>query len=815
MATTFRPQFAFTSGQIDEELSQRGDLESYYKSLKTAENCLCKLTGGIKRRYGTKYLSTPPPPTSFKRDYIGDLSIPHLATGVAENIKDDDRFTTIETTPVSEENFVIFSYEYPILNDTNYINLWDVKLVGGTATSTQKIILQRSIDGVVWTNAYAGSNSGDEYQYNITTLEKDIAFKVGGSYKAYRLIATSAFDAGVSLSQFEHYGYNWTGGKYRILDYVSRSSSIDYTSVVVFGGLFADVYNSDTGDRISSFYTGKTGEQISKCDYETDLDGVLIFTASDVKPFQIIKSGGSENSPSTYDVTDLDIENIPMYEFLQDDDFDPAYGTLTPSVTTGYVKMTASAGTPFAGAQVGWKISVEPVGRVRITEVVSDRIINGLVEQKLQDTNPIGAGKWTIQKGWEPLISTLRGWPSTLCFFSGRLYLGGTRQMPDLLMASTVENNFDFDIGDQGDSDGFWRQMGSKVSSNIYMLHARNTLEIYCDQSVYIISTNTAITPTSVKLSKVSSVGIKRYSNADSISDGGALYMNNRENSIYWMVYSDDKFNYDTKIVSELSSLLVSSPGNESYYNVRIWNGDDVFRNNYLVFVDSDSNLVFASILISENVKSFTRVIVNERGADGEIYSGNVKYMTPANKGLFMIVEFPQSGRTEVLKFDSSRYLDSSLDQIIYSNGKTYSPKHSGYYADIIVSDIGEYLGSFPVVDGEITLNNTSYNGRAVEIGCSFLAEIETMPIENVEQIGSSIGKSKNISEIYINPENISNLYINDKKAFDYNNDNSINESFVNRTVSGWGRDKSIKLSQRTPLEFSIRNMQIKAEVND
>ena len=56
MAVTFCPQFSFTGGQLDANISQRGDLQQYYRGLKKAENVMIKLTGGAKRRYGTKLL---------------------------------------------------------------------------------------------------------------------------------------------------------------------------------------------------------------------------------------------------------------------------------------------------------------------------------------------------------------------------------------------------------------------------------------------------------------------------------------------------------------------------------------------------------------------------------------------------------------------------------------------------------------------------------------------------------------------------------------------------------------------------------------
>ena len=74
MAVTLCPQFSFTAGQLDANISQRGDLQQYYKGLKKAENVMVKLTGGVKRRYGTKFLRAAPTTNADKEFRIIDYN---------------------------------------------------------------------------------------------------------------------------------------------------------------------------------------------------------------------------------------------------------------------------------------------------------------------------------------------------------------------------------------------------------------------------------------------------------------------------------------------------------------------------------------------------------------------------------------------------------------------------------------------------------------------------------------------------------------------------------------------------------------------
>ena len=179
-----------------------------------------------------------------------------------------------------------------------------------------------------------------------------------------------------------------------------------------------------------------------------------------------------------------------------------------------------------------------------------------------------------------------------------------------------------------------------------------------------------------------------------------------------------------------------------------------------------------------------------------------------------MIAEFSERGTKEILLMDNDYYMDGAETKVVSSNAVSGLSRFEGKYVDVVTVTEGKYLGKFEVTSGSIDLGETTYDGDTVECGSAFFAEVETMPIEDIQNIGSSIGKDKNISEVYINPASISNLYLNDRFVLDKDNDNSTTEPFVNRTLNGWSRSRSIKLSQEKPLEFEIKNILIKAEVN-
>lgn len=673
MPTTFCPQFSFTGGQLDDNISQRGDLQQYYRGLRKAENVMIKLTGGAKRRYGTKLLRAAP------------------------------------------------------------------------ATNANK--------------------------------------------------------------------------EFRIIDFSgTNADGVTFTRLIVFGENTADVYNVDTNAYLCSFATGKTASLMSQCDYETDRNKI-IFVHETVAPFAITWTNDGSNA-GDYSIANLPLINLPNYEFVANDKTGTTLGggTLTPSGVQGYITLTAGSGTPFANTNIsptatdadweGKKVVISPVGVVRIVSKKSNTVLLGYVERRISSTDAVQAANWLVEIGWEPIISATRGYPKTIAFYASRMYLGGTKSIPNLLMASTIEDNYDFDLGDASDNDGFYELLDSRDSAHIYMLQSRNTLEIYCNESVYVLSTTGFISPVNVKVTRASSVGIVERSEAPLVSDGGSMYINNDRNGIYYMSYVFDAESYTSQLISELAASMVSC--SNSTFNTAVWKGNDEFKNNFFVYIDRDDNLVFVTILLAQEIRGFSKQIFRHNGNNSKVYA-----VYAVKNRLYLIKDSGLAGGYDLVCLDQACNLDSSVTATAAAGKLTGLTRHASTTVDLILVENGRYLGQFEVdAAGEITLGTDAYNAKAIEVGYGFVASIETLPVENIQQIGSSIGKEKIISEVFVNPESVANMTINGYTIIDKDNSSAVNTSFVNRTQYGWSREQTIRISQTKPLALSIRNIQVKAEVN-
>ena len=144
----------------------------------------------------------------------------------------------------------------------------------------------------------------------------------------------------------------------------------------------------------------------------------LIITHKDINPIKIVRGA----TDASWTVSNVTFVGIPKYAFTQS--FSNPSATITPSVTSGSVKLTASAAV-FSGANVGQYINASPQGRAKIVSFTSSTEIRVVTEIPFFDTSAIAAGSWEIEAGYEDVWSSTKGWPRTDRLPSDRGYLSG------------------------------------------------------------------------------------------------------------------------------------------------------------------------------------------------------------------------------------------------------------------------------------------------------------------------------------------------------------------------------------------------------
>ena len=110
-----------------------------------------------------------------------------------------------------------------------------------------------------------------------------------------------------------------------------------------------------------------------------------------------------------------------------------------------------------------------------------------------------------LELGWEPIVSTRRGWFECGTVHDNRLFLANTRDLPNALIASTTEFKLDFDLGSMQDDDACYTLMPTGLTDEIVNLVGGSTLHIFTRNNVFVLSVGGgAVVPSTFDTTKIS-----------------------------------------------------------------------------------------------------------------------------------------------------------------------------------------------------------------------------------------------------------------------------------------------------------------------
>ena len=186
MAKTLQKKIKFSKGQVSPELIERTDLSFYDASAQEMKNVISTIYGGVRSRYGTKYI-----------DYITDIDEVEPDSITSDIFNDTSHFTdlTAVTSPTLSTNKLLAEIDYGANDDGSCrIEIKDIKvipyIVEHTASGSYTDTLESGTYKVTVVGAGGGGcalTESDGHYYD--------ARAVGGGSGSY-VSATVALDAG-------------------------------------------------------------------------------------------------------------------------------------------------------------------------------------------------------------------------------------------------------------------------------------------------------------------------------------------------------------------------------------------------------------------------------------------------------------------------------------------------------------------------------------------------------------------------------------------------------------------------------------------
>ena len=570
--------------------------------------------------------------------------------------------------------------------------------------------------------------------------------------------------------------------------------------------------NSSGNDYLAS--TGVTSAMIPNLNFTQAID-TLILAHEDLVTKRIVR-----NSDTSWTISDLPLTNIPRHAFTITTTAGASVGShnhLNPDGSSGNFKIVAENSsnaavnifTSSAATYVGQFINVEPFGRLRIVDKVSNSTLKVYAEVPLFNGDNIDDGDWELETGYENTWSNTRGWPKSATFHEGRLYFGGAKSRPNTIWGSKVVDYFNFDIGTALDDESVEATINTSQLNSIHFLQSGVDLQIFTTGGEFVVqqSGSDPITPSNFLIKPQSRIGSKSGVPIEDLN-GATIFVQRQGKSLISFQFSDTTESYGSAPLSVFSSHLLKVPSDLAIR--RASSTDETDR--LFIVNDDDGSMTVYSILASQNVIAPSKFTTN----------GLFKAVGVEVDKTFVIVKRNVAGANNYYleRFDGTLTTDSAVTGTTGSNVALQHLANKG--VKVIRDGVVESDKLVPSVS-PYTVVFDSAATSSFEVGLSYDVTVKTMPAEPRLAGGSVQGVKKRIIQIDALVFETQNMTINSKEiAFRNFGENVLDipvQTFTGTKTAhgflGFSSTGQITISQSEPLKMTLLGLEYRLSVGN
>lgn len=717
----------FTIGELEPLLKARNDFEPYSSALDKARNVIIIPEGGIKRRPGSVYIDTVP--GTVARNTTATLTMPN--GGSVTNVNNFVNTSTQTTTAIGTNNpYVVASYDLGATGlKSVYVDLMGVSLTSGASNT---FYIQSSTDNVTWINIK---------QVTLTTTAQTVRIRLNNYARYVRFASVGSVNLPgtyVNILHMHVYQETNTVSKTRIIEFIHN---INQSYIFVVSDKNIAVYKNRVFQNDISTVTDDTTmiDEAKLATLNWTRAGLtLVLMHEDLPPHRIFRMGGD----NLWGFAKINFDYIPLFDFRPSESNPVA--NITPSALTGQITV-ASNNAIFDASYVNQVIDGNG-GRIRITKFNSATSLNAIVEIPFYNTNTINSPDWTLLGGWEPAWSDTRGWPRSGVFYQERLWFGGSKSCPITIWGSVTEDYYNFNPGSFRDTDAYDRDL--ETSDPIINMIAHQTLQAFTTggEAAAILRRGAPLTPTTPgfmpQTRRGSAIGLRPV-----VSDSVILFVQYGGKNISQLMFSEENQAFNSLSLTLYSSHLINAPND---FNLK--RSQSTAEGNYVYIVNGDGALTTGCLLFEQNIQGFT-----QWNTQGLYRNVGVDY-----GDVYLTVDRVINGVTykylEVV--DDTHMMDASIVYNLNAPTSTLTGLNhlNGLSVSILVD--GNVLENQVVVNGQINLPIQAQ--ATAEVGLNFTPLIRTLPYENLQLVGETIGQHKRVQEVYLWINNTGEVFVND-----------------------------------------------------
>lgn len=830
MARSHFLQNSFVSGELSPIVKGRTDLDQYYQGLQTATNVVTVPQGGVKRRAGFKFVTTPAP-------VVAKYSAPTATMpngGTAANLNDND-LTTFGTTTAGIETtnpFVVASYQFTSQQTIAYIDLINIKLTTADATSNEFVIQYQQTGGAWITVANVPTLTDFEQTLRVTILNNGVPTPfLDQDWRLARVGTTDLGSCNVSLAEM-HF-YNVTGAFSSSLKMHKFEISINSSYLLLFTNNNLRIYQ--VANDIPTF----------KQDIATDIgtnfpnrvasnENVLLMFNENVPVKRLIYNLNGNN---IFKFDDAPFLNVPQFDF--NDASSPVPISYVTTMTLAHftkgdrfqvdIESVISKNITYTGNTTSTAFNIQknlqemPIfGDTGVAVVGSGDVFTITVSGESTKSFQVWTGFATSDLAGnnnevtfaittqgsprkEDVWSATRGYPKNGVFAGGRLWFGGTRDKPQSVFASKAGSFLDFYLEEGDDDEAIFVSINGSQSDIVDIVGDRG-LQIFTEGAEYKVTGNT---PTTINIQQQTQHGSFSVNVPTTALDGAILFVDRNGRSLRQYLYDYNEDAYRSIDLSVLASHLIVSPVDMDI--VTSTTSEDA---NYVFVINQDGTAVVLNTLRDQDINGYTKFNQVRDNGSADLF----KQCVTVNNTLFTysqrdVDRFTIDQMTFDYKMDSSvKYASphsTTLSGLLHLEGDTVE----------VVAGNSSLPSRAVSATGTITLTPTEAAlTDVIEVGQNFNCEIRGMPLNTRSPNGSqTVLSQKRIDRMNLRVYNSAGVYIDGNlvpvRTFGDAGNSPLNSSLIpstgiiedNHGGNGWDREVTPIITIPDPTPFHLQ----------
>ena len=829
MAKTRFIQSSFVSGELSPLLKGRIDINQYYQAVETADNVVIVPQGGMRRRPGTEFIGET---VGGLTTQTGTPTMPNGGSGLLINDGSDVTTTTTGTIGTTDP-FVVAKYDITTAQTVQFVDLRKIRLSSGTS---EQFKIQYSDDDVTYTTIASVPLIGTEAQ--------DFRIRIDHSARYWQLVRVGSLDLGSAALTLAEFNLQKPNGLIRKCRVESFSVEDDRHYLLEFTQENLRIY------RTPNTYVADIKLEVGFPDTlrVAQIENVMLIVQKNLRPQRLVNLGEDDE----WFLDDIPFINVPQYDF--DDDNSPTpineiqvmdighgggtwkkgerfefdiEGVTSKSITfAGDATADEQAATVFniqknlqempVFGETG--VSVARTGALVYTITISGEstkdfelfaayVTEGSTSHEIEFTKT-QSGSPRKENVW----STIRGWPQSICFYEGRLVLGGTKSKPQSIFMSKTGSFFDFDIDEGDDDEAIFATISSRKLNDIVDVYPGRNLQVFTSGAEFAV-TSRPVTPSSINIQPQTSHGSGNVEVQD--VDGSTIFVDRHGKSLLSFLYSFNEDAYTTDDRSVLASHLINQP-----VDMALLAGTASDDANWLFIVNTDGSASILNTLRSQDINGFTQWNT----------TGQIKSVTVVDDELYMIVEREIDGSDKqfVERWDFNYMLDCSVKNTRTGSDVTGLEHLNGEEVSVLVDTENYVLDRRTVSSNKIVLDsNEEYSGD-YEVGILFTPTIKPMPLNTNIGSGQNQMRLKKIVRMNVRVYESSGIQIDGIavpiRAFGEAGDTSpLSPEPITPTtgiiedvydINGWGREVIPTITCPDPTPMHIQMIEYEVEGN-